>query len=186
MANSNVVFKIEDTALSQLREQIYQSYGEEGEESVTEAWDSMQQLFKCCGVSGGVNSSDSWALYKKSSTWFTKLSESVKSPLKIEYVPTSCCKDTENTPNVTQCQGLINKAIIPQFGPPITSEDNLNDQLYTEGCYTSLRNMLTSNLVVLVGVGAGIAVAMVLGMVFSICLCKRIKNDDDDYYDCDD
>ncbi|XP_045166200.2 CD82 antigen-like isoform X2 [Mercenaria mercenaria] len=175
--------KIEDTTLNQLRHQLLESYGTDGEESVTEAWDSMQKLFKCCGVSGDVNSSDSWAIYKLASAWFA--GQSVMTAQQTEYVPVSCCKDPENTPNVTKCQGVVDKRSIPVIGPPVIDKNQLNDQLYTEGCYTSLRNMITGNLNVLIGVGVGIAVAMILGMVFSICLCRKIKNDDDYYDECD-
>lgn len=176
--------KIEDTALNQLRRQVLDSYGREGEESVTDAWDSMQKVFKCCGVSGNVNSSDSWAIYKLSSRWFQMQTELTPRPKKFEYVPVSCCVDTENTPNVTKCQGSIDQTSIPMKGPPVLDFSQLNDQLHTEGCYTSLRNMLASNVNILIGVGAGIAVAMVLGMVFSICLCRKIRNEDD-YDECD-
>lgn len=38
--------QIEDTALKQLRRQVLDAYGKQGEESVTEAWDSMQKLVR--------------------------------------------------------------------------------------------------------------------------------------------
>ena len=40
------VFQIEDITLDQLRSQLKRSYGRVGEESVTEAWDSMQTLVR--------------------------------------------------------------------------------------------------------------------------------------------
>ena len=48
-----------------------------------------------------------------------------------EYVPTSCCLDPENTPNVTMCQGLADDSIIPVVSPPVY-EYQLNDQLFTQ------------------------------------------------------
>lgn len=53
-------------------------------------------------------------------------------PKKYEYVPVSCCKDTENTPNVTKCQGSIDKTTIPNAGPPVLHSSQYNDQLHTE------------------------------------------------------
>lgn len=168
--------KIENVALVQLRTQLDKSYGTKGEESVTEAWNSMQILFKCCGITGDINSTDSWAYYKNNTKWFINNNNK-------EYVPSSCCRDSENTPNVTKCQGKGDQSIAPVVGPPVNISQ-MNDQLYTEGCYTSLYNMLKENLTVLIGVGVGIAVAMIAGMVFSMCLCRWIKNEED--YDCDD
>lgn len=173
--------KIEDATIQQLGDQLQTSYGQPGEEAVTDAWDSMQKLFKCCGVNGNVNTTTSWAFYKLSSQWFLSADPGTRN---IEYVPTSCCKDAENTPNVTKCQGLSDKTVIPVRGPPLRFDSEVNDQLYTEGCYTSLYNMLKDNISILIGVAAGIGVIMILGMVFSLCLCRRIQ--EEDYYDeCD-
>ncbi|KAL4225852.1 hypothetical protein ACF0H5_013841 [Mactra antiquata] len=183
--------KIENATLNHLSFQLRNLYGKKGEEPVTEAWDSMQKLFKCCGIQGDFNSTESWSFYKGQTDWFANGYYADHSDYDIHlstvstmYVPLSCCIDSENTPNVTKCQGVSNDQIIPKFGPPVLHQSQLNDQLYTEGCYTSLHNIVESNIVILIGVGAGIAVAMVLGMIFSICLCRRIR-DDEDYDDCD-
>ncbi|KAH3872556.1 tetraspanin-9-like [Dreissena polymorpha] len=176
--------KIEDIALTQLRGQLKTEYGRKGQEKVTEAWDSMQEIFHCCGLIGDVNSTESWAFYKLQSDWFYNNTDLAKTSrnLKVEYVPTSCCKDRKNTPNVTLCQGLSDVTRIPAVGPHVTTRQ-WNDQLYTQGCYTSVYEMVKSNAGVLIGVCGGIVFAMISGMVFSICLCKKIKDDDD--YDCD-
>ena len=84
--------------------------------------------YHCCGVSGGINSTESWAYYKMNSDWF--LHQSQAAP---EFVPTSCCRDPENTPNITKCQGLTDRTIIPFRGPPVAPR-LINDQLYTEVC----------------------------------------------------
>lgn len=177
-------YKIEDLTLTQLRIQLNSSYGRKGEEAVTEGWDYMQKIFHCCGVSGDVNSTESWAYYKYHTDWYynnTEISQQSRKPL--EFVPLSCCRDTENTPNITKCQGLADKTRIPYTDPPV-SPQQMNDQLHTEGCYTSFYHMVQDNVTILIGIAAGIAVAMVLGMIFSMCLCRRIR--DDDYYECDD
>lgn len=173
--------KIENVALVQLKTQLKQSYGKKSEESVTDAWNSLQSLFKCCGIVGDVNSNDSWAYYKLNTEWFNITKDNTKKSPK-QYVPSSCCKDSENTPNVTKCQGQGDQSIIPVTNPPVTISQ-MNDQLYTEGCYTSLYNLLKENLIVLIGIGVGVAVAMIAGMVFSMCLCRLIIDEDD--YGCD-
>lgn len=175
--------KIEDAIIQQLGRQLEHSYGKTEEAAVTDAWDSMQKLFKCCGVIGDVNATTSWAFYKRNSEWFQNPDTAVRSRDK-KYVPESCCRDSENTPNVTKCQGISDKTVIPVVDPPLRSASEENDQLYTEGCYTSLYNMLKSNISILIGVGAGIAVTMILGMVFSLCLCRRI-HEEEDYDECD-
>ena len=47
------------------------------------------------------------------------------------FVPSSCCKDPENTPNISKCQGHRDTTIIPYTDPPVYIYQ-LNDQLYTE------------------------------------------------------
>ena len=50
---------------------------------------------------------------------------------RLEFVPLSCCVDTVNTPNITQCQGLTDRTRIPYTDPPV-AKPQMNDQLYTE------------------------------------------------------
>ncbi|KAJ8301088.1 hypothetical protein KUTeg_020075 [Tegillarca granosa] len=99
----------------------------------------------------------------------------------IQYIPESCCKDPENTPNKTKCVGQTVDMLAPKFGPPVRP-NSFNDQMYTHGCYTVVEKFFSSNIKILSGLIAVITFLMILGMVFSICLQKRIK---DEYY-CDD
>ncbi|XP_069141701.1 leukocyte surface antigen CD53-like isoform X4 [Argopecten irradians] len=127
--------------------------------------------FKCCGVEGDVNSSSSWAFYKRHSAWF------VNQTAPIQYVPDSCCADPDSTPNRTMCVGQALSNIAPRLGPPVPPEKT-NNQLHGKGCYTQLEQFLTGNIKILLGVLSGIAFVMILGMVFSICLCRRIQPTD--------
>ncbi|XP_033745141.1 leukocyte surface antigen CD53-like [Pecten maximus] len=160
--------KIEEYTLKHLRGSLLTDYGIEPE--VTEAWDSMQQIFKCCGVEGDVNSSSSWAFYKLQSAWYQN------QQIPIQYVPDSCCTDPTSTPNRTMCVGHA-LYIAPTYGPPVPPE-KANDQLYGKGCYTQLEGFLLRNVKILLGVLSGIAFVMILGMVFSICLYRRIQPTD--------
>ncbi|OWF51245.1 leukocyte surface antigen CD53-like [Mizuhopecten yessoensis] len=160
--------KIEKYTLEQLRGSLYKNYGFEPQ--VTEAWDSMQQIFKCCGVEGDVNSTSSWAFYKTHSAWYFNQTGS------IQFVPDSCCADPTSTPNRTVCTGQAFSNIAPVFGPPVPP-GKANNQMYDKGCYTKLESFLMGNIKILLGVLSVIAFIMILGMVFSVCLCRRIQDD---------
>ncbi|ESO99431.1 hypothetical protein LOTGIDRAFT_231077 [Lottia gigantea] len=164
--------QIGEYTINELYKSLNTSYGLEGQTSVTEAWDSMQKMLHCCGVDGGINSTTSWAFYKEHTEWFRNQSDNMK-----RFVPESCCKSHMDL-NVTKCQARLDKNIIPAIGPPVYY-DMYNDQIFTEGCYTAFYNFIAGNVQILGGVGVGIGLIIVMGMVFSICLCKRIK---DDYY----
>lgn len=170
--------KIEKMTLSRLKESLLTGYGKDND--VTKAWDSMQHIFGCCGVQGGINSTESWAFYKRNTDWFSNQTYHPM-PGGIQYIPESCCKDPENTPNKTKCVGQTVDMLAPKFGPPVRP-NSFNDQMYTHGCYTVVEKFFSSNIKILSGLIAVITFLMILGMVFSICLQKRIK---DEYY-CDD
>ncbi|KAK3102882.1 hypothetical protein FSP39_014643 [Pinctada imbricata] len=168
--------KIEEFTLTSLKKTLTSSYG--SNDDVTEGWDSMQQMFRCCGVSGNVNSTDSWAFYKSQTDWFSRQKS------QIQYIPDSCCTDASSTPNRTKCVGLKNKKKAPVKGPPVTPKI-FNDQMFTQGCYTALGGLLENNIKILSGVIIGVAAVMILGMVFAVCLCKRIEDDEyceEDYH----
>ncbi|WAR24398.1 TSN9-like protein [Mya arenaria] len=61
----------------------------------TDWWNWLQRELKCCGVTGGVNSTTSWAIYRHT-TWY-KGFETGK-----PYVPQSCC-DPEG--DLNDCSG---------------------------------------------------------------------------------
>ncbi|XP_050414136.1 tetraspanin-4 isoform X2 [Patella vulgata] len=164
--------QIGEYTIKELYRSLNSSYGLDGQESVTEAWNSMQKIFQCCGVDGDINSTSSWAYYKENTEWFRNQTDNMK-----RFVPESCCVSQMDL-NVTKCQARIEKHIIPAIGPPVFA-DMENDQLFTEGCYTAFYNFISRNAQIVGGIGVGIGVAMILGMIFAICLCKRIK---DDYY----
>lgn len=148
---------------------LNQSYGDDERE--TQAWDCMQQTFKCCGVEGDVNSTTSWAYYKKNTEWYFNQTSDVRT-----YVPKSCCRDMSPA-NVSRCTGITDKDIAPVLEPPLHPHQ-INDQLYGTGCFTSVSEFLWDHAKILGATASGIALLMVLGMTFSLCLCRRI---DDEY-----
>ncbi|XP_059142758.1 tetraspanin-9-like [Physella acuta] len=160
-----------DAILTELSKSLNTTYGAPGKTEVTRAWDDMQSLFNCCGVYGGINSTTSWAYYREYTYWFRNKTGDMK-----EYVPASCCRNSYGL-NRSKCvgaQGFDN--IIPARLPPVSLSEE-NDLLFTDGCYTAVVTFLTENVKILAGVASGIAVLMVLGMTFAICLCRRIKDE---------
>ncbi|RUS78859.1 hypothetical protein EGW08_013401 [Elysia chlorotica] len=163
--------EISETVLHELSTSLNSSYGMPGQQKITDTWNLMQTFFKCCGVHGGVNSSTSWAYYREYSVWFQNQTQGMR-----EYVPDSCCSNAFG-PNRTKCVGGEGyETIIPAVRPPV-GRDFYNDLLFTEGCYNAILGVFEENVKILAGAGAGISVLMVLGMVFAVCLCRRIKDE---------
>ncbi|GFO15627.1 tetraspanin, partial [Plakobranchus ocellatus] len=162
---------ISGRVLHELSASLNESYGMSGQQEVTDTWNLMQRFLECCGVYGGVNSTTSWAYYREYSLWYRNQTKGLE-----QYVPDSCCRNVFGN-NRTKCVGGEGyEGIIPAAWPPVGSALE-NDLLFTEGCYTAIMDILAQNTKILAGVAAGIAVLMVLGMVFAVCLCRRIKDD---------
>lgn len=135
---------------------------------VTERWDKIQTELKCCGMSGGEKSITSWAIYKLNTTWFINQN----SVLGKQYVPFSCCDPKSNLEECVGRQDNVNKP--PKEGPPITSTMRENKALYTKGCYDELDDLLERNALIIGGIALAALFIMVMGVVFSICLCVQI------------
>ncbi|KAJ8306561.1 hypothetical protein KUTeg_017106 [Tegillarca granosa] len=76
---------------------------------------------KCCGVSGGVDSTDSWAIYKLSTKWYKRF------PLGKPYVPDSCCKPDGD---LGLCTGMLRLNGPPTLGPSSNTTLVANPHLY--------------------------------------------------------
>ncbi|KAL8594711.1 hypothetical protein ACOMHN_051657 [Nucella lapillus] len=163
--------QIGDHMLRELYKSLNTTYGMTGQETVTESWDFLQRVFHCCGVEGGVNSSTSWAFYRNT-LWYHNQTDAFR-----EYVPDSCCRSQMND-NRTRCVGIAvgSARFIPVHLPPVYPGME-NGQLHTEGCYSAFISFLSDNIRVLGGMAGGVALMMVLAMAFSVCLCRRIKDD---------
>ena len=77
-------------------------------------------------------------------------------------VPRSCCKD----PTDASCSKNA-------------KEDPT--KIHRTGCYKYVRKYLLNNLHVISGFGIWIAVIQLMGMIFAMCLCCRIRMGDDTY-----
>ncbi|XP_064607508.1 CD151 antigen-like [Liolophura sinensis] len=121
---------LEKYAKQNMYKTLNTSYGMPDQGTTTEAWNSIQQLFSCCGVEGNINSSTSWAYYKLNTEWFKQQKETP------QYVPNSCCKSQEKYEK-NRCVGLEDPHLAPNWGPPV-SKQHFNEQLHTHGCFTKL------------------------------------------------
>lgn len=152
---------------------LINKYGMSKDKDVTERWDTVQQELECCGMTGDASSNTSWAIYKLQTLWFKDRDYS-DSDLGIKYVPFSCCNPSSN---LERCVGRLPSGGIngpPVQGPPITSSMEVNDGLYTDGCYDKLESFLDENASIIGGIALGALIVMVLGVIFSVCLCSHI------------
>ncbi|KAL8600754.1 hypothetical protein ACOMHN_055949 [Nucella lapillus] len=146
---------------------LLNKYGSDND--VTERWDKVQKELECCGMTGDAYSNTSWAIYKLKTNWFQ-----LQGSQQDRYVPTSCCKPNSNK---EECVGRLNADNKPpKFGPPINANMTENDGLYTKGCYDSLDDLLETNALIIGGIALAALFIMLLGVIFSICLCVQIGN----------
>uniref|UniRef100_A0A4D5R8X1 Tetraspanin n=1 Tax=Scolopendra viridis TaxID=118503 RepID=A0A4D5R8X1_SCOVI len=64
-------------------------------------------------------------------------------------IPSSCCKDGNKTENCTT--------------------------VFTTGCFTTLKDQFINNIVLIGGIGVGIAFVQILGIVYACCLASAVK-----------
>ncbi|XP_062608862.1 CD151 antigen-like isoform X1 [Saccostrea cucullata] len=160
---------IESSIVLQMETSLNNSYGVDN--FVTHAWDQLQSTLHCCGIEGNENSTYSWSFYKLSTDWYKNQVQTVG---RLQYVPESCCKYPYDTNNVTKCIGLQNRYTAPVVGPPV-SLIMQNDQLFTQGCWTVLLSIVQNKLWLAMILGTVSASLLLIGMIMSVCLCKRIE-----------
>jgi len=178
-----LAFVFQDRVTSFLKTEMESSlqakYG--SDQAITDAWDSAQENFKCCGVTGNYTSMTSWYLYKSNSTWFAGQPNNASKA----YVPKSCCKRDENKAYTDQnkCQGITAVANAPPRVNPGTAGFTQNPDMYGNGCYDVTYNLVIGNAAILGGVAIAILVVMVLAMIFSCVLCRASGERDKSQYE---
>ena len=141
----------------------------------TASWDTMQELFECCGAEGEVSDMASWAVFKKFSTWYRK------QPLKATiYVPESCCKKNMNQ---KVCQGSDHTLLGPPvYGPPLDEIYNQeNPNLNTTGCYDFFASYLAKLTTMVAIVMGGLAGLYFLTVMLTWVFCFKKNQDYEDY-----
>ncbi|XP_060563760.1 CD151 antigen-like [Ruditapes philippinarum] len=161
------VGELEDTVRGSLKKSVTEKYGTPGKESITRAWDDIQQAFDCCGGYGGENTTTSWYLYQSESFWFKDNYNNNAS------VPESCCK---RTGDVEMCMGLKPDAannFPPYRKPPITALSS-NYTIYLEGCYDKLEKYLEQNGILIGTTAVVMGVFMIIEIAMTIFVYRSL------------
>ncbi|XP_060062749.1 tetraspanin-18-like [Ylistrum balloti] len=135
---------------------------------VTDMWNFMQKQLQCCGISGGVNSTTSWAAYKLESKWYAQFSAGVP------YVPESCCRPEGD---LELCTGMRKFSGPPGVDVPLLPGTGRNPHMYDTGCYDEVVHYVQSHALIIGGGALAAVVIILFGIISGVCLCKRIKYD---------
>lgn len=114
--------------------------------TVTDAWNAVQEHFKCCGISTG-NNTKGFQIWLSRNSYFTAKRK----------IPESCCKTKEKLV-VEECQS-----------EPKDTNANLDD------CYEKMKDFVKQHAMVIGGIGVGIACILIIGMGLSCALFLLIR-----------
>lgn len=140
---------IENAARTKMTVEVKSRYGTAGQNAITVAFDRLQTSFRCCGV----NDYRDW----KNSTWGQQIPN-----VQVAYgnpVPDSCCRNVSSNCGINPANHQ--------------NEATFNSSFYTAGCYMSVRNSITNNLGVAIGILGGFAGIQILGMVLAGVLITK-------------
>ncbi|XP_060587433.1 CD151 antigen-like isoform X2 [Ruditapes philippinarum] len=166
--------KMEGDVIHSMEDILIEKYGVDLEKNsdnrmITDFWNWLQRELQCCGVTGGLNSTTSWAIYRHAE-WY-KGFETGK-----PYVPQSCCKVDGD---INLCTGITDFNGPPSLTPPLLGNFDTNSELYTVGCYDELVHYIQSHAIIIGVCSIATVVVMLFGLFFSVYLCRRI---DVEYY----
>jgi len=136
-------------------EETQKKYGHEGtdETIITDAWNSFQEDFDCCGVSNRTDWADSGAIFKDKDG---NIQNSYK-------VPLSCCADVADE-DKTDCL--------------TTSSNSLPENSFFTGCWTKFQDdVIEANKDYILYSGIAIIVIMFLNMLSAFAMCTMAKGD---------
>lgn len=150
----------EKAVKGQVQHMIHKDY--EVSEVITKTIDTMQHDLQCCGVEGPQD----WAASRINQNAQDVFGAAVEAGIRstgIYKVPKSCCVDEDSGACVLE----------RQFG----GASSVFHGLHSQGCGTALWNGLYNNLVLICGIGLGIAVLQILGLIFTMVLCCAVRGD---------
>jgi len=136
-------------------EETQKKYGHEGtdETIITDAWDSFQEDFDCCGVSNRTDWADSGAIFKDKDG---NIQDTYK-------VPLSCCANVVEE-ELTKCL--------------TTSDNDGPENSFFTGCWTKFQDdVIEANKDYILYSGIAIIVIMFLNMLSAFAMCTMAKND---------
>jgi tetraspanin-11 len=115
-------------------------YGNDSQ--VTEAWDSMQINFECCGVTlKGLRGFETW---RRENQRFNSTTDG-------PFVPASCCRSREDDQIKRNCQGRQPK----------------KEDTYFDGCYDKMKTVIKSHTVAIMSVAIFAILFIIFGLVLS-------------------
>jgi len=138
-----------DELYSSMNQTLYAVKNQEsGYQSTLTSWTSMQNSLKCCGV-------DSYA------DWLMPVTTAY--PLGLNGC--NCTRPATGNPN--NCEHVNVTTVGPGFYVPV----------YADGCYTTITNFINDNLIIVGGVGIGLAFIQIMGVICACCLASAIKEE---------
>jgi len=136
-------------------EETQKKYGHEGtdETIITDAWDSFQEDFDCCGVSNRTDWADSGAIFKDKDG-------NIQNTYKV---PLSCCANVVEE-QLTKCL--------------TTSDNDGPENSFFTGCWTKFQDdVIEANKDYILYSGIAIIVIMFLNMLSAFAMCTMAKGD---------
>jgi len=117
-----------------------------------EAWNTVQQELKCCGVDNVTDWNDQNTDFQWSPETANK--------------PEGCCRVKQDGSEVTSQDKEACRQLPHNTGNPVW---------YFRGCYTMIKDKIEENQNAVVGVAIGVVVVMFLNMMFSFAMCTMVK-----------
>ncbi|GFQ71703.1 CD151 antigen [Trichonephila clavata] len=117
----------------------------QNDSQVTDAWDAVQSIFQCCGMS--MDKDPGFEVWSKRNAHFGG----------VYKIPATCCK--------TKDDGLRDRC----------QKDPNENNAYLEGCYEKMKDFVEKHAKIVGGIGVGIACLLLVGMALSCALFCLIK-----------
>ncbi|XP_037378314.1 CD82 antigen [Talpa occidentalis] len=137
--------------------ELIREYRDGHEDSLQETWDYVQARGSCCGWDSFMNWTENAELMNRTDITF----------------PCSCEKKNNND-SLSVTTGFC---VVSSSGGS-SGNDPSRWPVYKEGCMKKVQEWLQNNLGIILGVCVGVALIELLGMLLSICLCRRIHSED--------
>ncbi|KAF7496647.1 Tetraspanin-11 [Sarcoptes scabiei] len=112
--------------------------------AITDAWDSVQRNFHCCGIE--IDNHPGYVIYLKNNPFF--------STSQRKKVPRSCCMNLRDESSIERCM----------------AEPSNPTHTYHDDCYDKMKNFVKGHAMLVGGIGIGIACILIIGMVLSMTL----------------
>jgi len=160
---------LKDDLADELEKRIMKNYNADSGAKWTEIIDELQEDLKCCGVRGGLNSSDSWFIWQ-SSQWYKNHGEPAG-----WLVPKSCCMKLQDQSACYRANGIATRP--PQVGRYNVAEEN--EFLYSRGCIDELYDDIEDNIKAIAIVAAVALGILLICVISSVYVCTHVKENKD-------